>query len=69
MAIKWPLHIKYARELRKKQTPEEKILWVHLRNRKFHGLKFLRQHPILLPTLNDPKQFYIADFFCDSKNW
>ena len=67
MAGKWPLYIKYARELRKNQTPEEKILWNHLRNRKFFGYKFLRQHPILLPALNDQKQFYIADFFCDTK--
>ena len=67
MASKWPLYIKYARELRKKQTPEEKILWAYLRNRKFYGYKFLRQHPILLPTLTDHQQFYIADFFCDAK--
>ena len=67
MALQWLLYIKYARELRKKQTPEEKILWNHLRNRKFHGYKFLRQHPILPPAINDQKQFYIADFFCDAR--
>ena len=44
-----------ARELRKKGTSAESLLWQHLRNRKLHGFKFRRQH-----------QFgdYIADFFC-----
>ena len=37
---------KRARELRKSQTPAEDALWHLLRNRKFHGLKFLRQHAI-----------------------
>ena len=36
-------------------TPTEALLWEHLRDRKFHGLKFRRQHPI------GP---YVADFFC-----
>ncbi len=38
--------IELARELRKNQTPEEKLLWQFLRNRKLKGVKFLRQHPI-----------------------
>ena len=67
MPLKWPIHIKYARELRRKLTPEEKILWDHLRNRKFYGHKFLRQHPVLLPSFAGYKQFYIADFYCDAK--
>jgi type I restriction enzyme M protein len=47
-----------ARELRKKQTPAETILWELLRNRKFMSLKFRRQH-----------QFgeYVTDFYCDEK--
>jgi very-short-patch-repair endonuclease len=36
-------------------TPAEKILWEHLRNRKFKGSKFRRQHPL---------SKFIADFFC-----
>ena len=36
-------------------TPTEALVWEHLRDRKFHGLKFRRQHPI------GP---YVADFFC-----
>jgi very-short-patch-repair endonuclease len=44
-----------AQELRRKMTEAEKELWKHLRNRKFHGLKFRRQHPI---------KYFIADFYC-----
>ena len=44
-----------ARELRKKQTSAEELLWELIRNRKLLGFKFRRQH-----------QFgdYIADFYC-----
>ena len=44
-----------ARELRQKQTPAEEILWELLRDRRFLGLKFRRQHQV-----GD----YIPDFFC-----
>lgn len=37
--------IQAARELRRKQTPNEKKLWEALRDRRFAGLKFRRQHP------------------------
>ena len=47
--------VQRARELRKHQTPSEEIAWELLRNRRFEGLKFRRQH-----QLNN----YIADFFC-----
>jgi type I restriction enzyme, R subunit len=47
-----------ARELRKRQTPAEEIFWHIVRDRKFHNLKFRRQHQI------GP---YIADFYCDEK--
>ena len=48
--------VERARELRKKQTAAESLLWVLLRDRQFMGLKFRRQH-----------QFgnYILDFYCD----
>jgi very-short-patch-repair endonuclease len=46
--------VKYLRE--KMTTPEE-VLWQHLRNRKFHGLKFRRQHPIRIG--------YVVDFYCE----
>jgi len=45
-----------ARELRKKQTPAEEIMWDLLRDRQYLGLKFRRQH-----------QYgnYVIDFYCD----
>lgn len=48
-----PKLIKYARENRKKKELYEEIVWQYLRNRKFQGIKFRRQYPILN---------YIADF-------
>jgi very-short-patch-repair endonuclease len=44
-----------AKKLRNEMTPAEKVLWSYLRNRKFKGLKFRRQHPI---------DRYIVDFVC-----
>ena len=44
-----------ARELRKQQTPAEKIMWTLLRGRNVGGYRFLRQKPLL---------FYIVDFYC-----
>ena len=49
----WIIH-KQARDLRKRETKTEKILWSLLSNKKL-GVKFRRQHPI--------SQF-IADFYC-----
>ena len=44
-----------ARELRKRLTDAEELLWHLLRNRRFCGYKFRRQHPV---------SRYILDFFC-----
>jgi very-short-patch-repair endonuclease len=44
-----------AKELRKKLTPSEKILWTHLKEDKFQGIHFRRQHPI---------SKFIVDFYC-----
>ena len=44
-----------ARHLRKNATRAERILWRHLRDRRFANHKFRRQHPI------DP---FILDFYC-----
>ncbi|MBN2399553.1 MAG: endonuclease domain-containing protein [Candidatus Aminicenantes bacterium] len=55
-----------ARELRKKQTKTEEILWERLRNRRFFNCKFLRQHPISF-YFDEKERFFIADFFCDRK--
>lgn len=49
-----PIIHKQARELRKRETKAEKVLWTLLSNKKV-GYKFRRQHPI--------NQF-IADFYC-----
>ena len=46
------------RELRKRSTDAEQMLWGALRNRRFLGLKFRRQHSI------GP---YIVDFACTEK--
>ncbi len=58
--------IEIARQLRKEQTPSEKKLWQVLRNRKFLGLKFLRQHPIIF-EIDGKTRFFIADFYCAEK--
>ena len=44
-----------ARQLRRQLTPTEGILWREVRNRRFIGYKFRRQHPI------GP---FFADFAC-----
>lgn len=41
-----PTTIKFARELRKNSTPQERKLWSFLKSSKFYGLKFRRQFPI-----------------------
>jgi len=45
----------FARTLRKEQTKAEKIIWESIRNRKFHNLKFRRQHVI---------EGFVLDFYC-----
>ena len=44
-----------ARKLRKNMTEAEKLLWYHLRDRRFFSVKFRRQHPL------GP---YITDYAC-----
>ena len=46
--------LEQVRELRKNQTEAEEIFWEIIRNRKYIGLKFRRQHQI---------GRFIADFF------
>jgi type I restriction enzyme M protein len=50
--------VERARELRKKQTPAETVMWELLSNRRFMGLKFRRQHQI---------GEYVVDFFCNEQ--
>ena len=47
-----------AKELRKRSTDSEKLLWRHLRLGQLEGLKFRRQQPI---------DNYIVDFVCFKK--
>jgi very-short-patch-repair endonuclease len=55
-----------CRDLRKRQTKAEEIFWQAVRNRKFLGNKFLRQHPIFY-DLKGKESFFIADFYCHEK--
>lgn len=48
--------VERARELRRKMTLPEILMWTALRGRRLAGLRFRRQHPI------GP---YILDFYCD----
>ncbi len=50
-----PILFEFARDLRKKQTVAEEIIWERIKNRQLNGFKFRRQHPI---------DKYIADFYC-----
>lgn len=43
------------RQLRRDQTPAEKLVWMYLRNRQTKGVKFRRQYSI---------DKYIIDFYC-----
>ncbi len=62
-----PIQVKRSRELRQRMTEEERFLWEKLRNRKFHNLKFLRQHPIVYEIVNNEPLYFIADFYCAEK--
>jgi very-short-patch-repair endonuclease len=50
--------VSQARELRKKETGSEQILWSWLRNNQLNGAKFRRQQPIGI---------YVVDFVCFDK--
>jgi len=50
--------VNLSRNLRKRQTDAENLLWRHLRGKQLHGLRFRRQQPI---------GRYIADFVCLEK--
>jgi very-short-patch-repair endonuclease len=47
-----------SRNLRKRQTDAENLIWRHLRRNRVEGLSFRRQHPI---------GRYIVDFVCLEK--
>ena len=53
-----PVTHQYARENRHSPTEAEKILWTLLRDRRFQGKKFRRQHTI---------SSFILDFYCHER--
>lgn len=55
-----------ARKLRRNQTPQEKIMWEHLRNRKLDGKKFTRQY-VINYIFDGKERFFVADFYCAEK--
>ena len=52
-----------CRELRKNSTEAERIFWEKVRNKKFLGKKFYRQHPIF-HDITGKETFFVADFYC-----
>jgi very-short-patch-repair endonuclease len=68
--MKYPEIKEKARLLRKNQTPAETLFWEEFRNRKFKGLKFNRQYPLIYQTINRNEHFfYVADFYCFEKKF
>lgn len=55
MARYTPEALKRAKQLRRKMTPQERLLWSRLRNRQLGNFKFRKQQPL------GP---FIADFVC-----
>ena len=55
----WPDLNPAARSMRGNPTPAEELVWEQVRNRRFHGLKFRRQHPV---------DRFIVDFICPEKS-
>jgi len=60
--------ISFARELRKKQTPSEKIMWRILRNRQFLGFKFYGNIQSSLISLIIKLVFTLLTFIVLKKN-
>jgi very-short-patch-repair endonuclease len=54
-AVLWEKLRPIARDMRRKPTEAENLLWQHLRRHELHGLKFRRQHSI---------ERFIVDFYC-----
>ncbi len=54
----------FCRDLRRKETAAEKLLWSILRNRNLLNHKFLRQYPICITSTFGRNLYYIPDFYC-----
>ncbi len=57
--------VEFCRELRRRETPAEKLLWENLRNRSLFKHKFLRQYPICVTSQLSKNSYYIPDFYCN----
>jgi very-short-patch-repair endonuclease len=55
-----------CRDLRKRATYEENMLWIRLRNRKLNNVKYYRQYPIFF-DMYGTETFIIADFLTYEK--
>jgi very-short-patch-repair endonuclease len=64
LSFDMPTITEFCRELRQLETPAEKALWQHLRNRKLFDYNFLRQHPIFITNALGKNLYYIPDFYC-----
>ena len=62
--MKYPEIKKIADDLRRNQTPSEKILWEKLRKQQLKGRKFLRQHVIIYESFKNNYYFFVPDFYC-----
>ncbi len=49
--------VQIGRQLRRRPTEAEELLWEYLRKNRLNGIKFRRQHPI-------SETNYIIDFYC-----
>ena len=58
-----PVAKEVSRELRRRSTRAENLLWQELRDRRLLGKKFRRQHPLFHDLLGK-ETFYVADFYC-----
>ncbi|RLD61455.1 MAG: hypothetical protein DRJ01_07880 [Bacteroidetes bacterium] len=56
-----------TRKLRNNPTPEEMLLWRHLRRKQLNDRKFLRQHAIIYQSVGDEHFFYVPDFYCEKE--
>lgn len=56
--------IERCRELRRRSTKAEDLLWQRLRNRKLDGMKFNRQFPLIYTSTLEKHYFFVADFYC-----
>ena len=50
--------------LRNGMTPEENLLWTHLRKHKLGEGRFLRQYPVFYDRTFSDVHFFVADFYC-----